>query len=475
MSIVLVMGSTATFLVTIRKIRLVRQTITSSLLVTLVLLVSNCGRTDISKAHCPDDFSPITLSAGRDFIYDNFGRVALFRGVNVPGQYTDPFRFNEGDLEAIKYFGFNFIRLGISWRKAEPSKGKYDQDLFESYKRFIEMAGEKGIFVMIEVHQFLWCNAEESYIPDWICSERNSKDDLNGVFKEADRFWSSPEVRMKLARFWRFLAEYFRETEGFFGYDILNEPLSNFAFSYGDFEKNYLFPFYRETIAAIREVDSNRPIILEPHIFSAVMAAYTEPLGFSNLLYSPHPYFPHTYTEAGLVILNEETPEEVKEKYIRIAKEAEKMDMTILVGEFGAPYGYSFSEPWIKESIRMQDLHFLSSAYWVYYPPSSSSWSIVQPDRTPRETYVRLLRRPYPRFTAGRPLELSYSYENKEFYYRYRPQARPCAPTMIYAPDIGTWKIDIIGADEWYLDPLSEILIIGKSHAQEVVVRAKKD
>ena len=454
--------------------RPVRQTITACILVTLLLLVSNCGRTEISKVQCPADFSPITLTAGRDFIYDNFGRVALFRGANVPGQYTYPFRFTEADLEAIKYFGFNFIRLGISWRKAEPSEGKYDYDLLQSYKSFIEKAGERGIFVMIEVHQFLWCNAEESYIPDWICSERNNKDDLEGVFKEADRFWSSPEKRIKLARFWRFLAEYFHETDGFFGYDILNEPLSNFAFSYGVFEKNYLFPFYRETISAIREKDSNRPIILEPHIFSAVMAAYTEPLGFSNLLYSPHPYFPHTYTEAGLVILNEETPEEVKEKYIRIVKEAEKMDMPMLVGEFGAPYGYSFSEPWIEESIRMQDFYFLSSAYWVYYP-SGSSWSIVLPDRTPQEPYVRLLRRPYPRFTAGRPLELSYSYENKEFYYRYRPQAHPCAPTVIYVPDIGTWKLDITGADEWYRDPLSETLIIGKSHAQEVVVKAKGD
>lgn len=423
---------------------------------------------------CGSSASSVTpFRAGKDFIYDASERVTIPRGVNVPGNYDYPFKYTSADLDLIASFGFNFIRLGISWKHMEPKEGTYDMAHVDQYRNFIREAGERGIYAMIEVHQVNWC-MKGGDVPEWMCEEIPPLwDDLGTILKEADRFWKSEELRAKLIRFWIFLARNFNDLDSLFGYDILNEPTSSYGILFGEFEKCCLFPFYRNVISAIREVDSRRPIALEPNVLSTALRDYTEPFPYDNLLFSPHPYFPHTYGGQGLIILAKETPVDIREKYGRYVQEAKVMGVPVLVGEYGGPEEdkHDFVPAWLEESHRMQDQYLLGAAYWVYNP-DDTMWSIVDRNRTPKPYYLERLRRPYPRFTAGIPLSLSFDRSEGHFSYSYAPSGGSCGTTEIFLPQamMETGHLRVAGARKWSYDPSREVLAVGSARAKEVHV-----
>lgn len=449
-------------------------------LTALIVAVSVAGGAVCSAAGgCAGGGAALAFRAGDEFIYDQYGRVVLLRGVNVPGNYDYPFIFTPRDLDIIREFGFNFIRLGISWRETEPEEGKFDHENIENYRNFIREAQKRGIYTMPEVHQVSWC-VKGGDIPEWMCArEARNGMDLGAIRAETDRFWNSGDLRSKLVRFWRFLAENFRDTEGVFGYDILNEPFSFDGLSHGKFERRSLFPFYKDVIQAIREVDPERLIAVEPNAFAPALAAYTEPLPFPNLVYAPHPYFLHGYGPDGLVVLHEETPEEIRKKYERYNKEARKMRAPLLAGEFGGPRrdAFDFVPDWLGESLRMQDELFIGSAVWVYHP-RDGDWSIVDRDRKIIPFYFKMHRRLYPRYTAGKPVELYYSPESGSFTYKYLAAADACAPTEIYFPqnmfDASEVEINAPSPADWSYGRDKNVLYIYTAGAGEVQVKISR-
>jgi len=63
-----------------------------------------------------------------------------------------------------------------------------------------------------------------------------------------------------------------------------------------------------------------------------------------NIVYAPHPYSPHAYLPGkGLTILWKETPKDVRSKYKRYKKDAERMSAPLLIGEYGAPRPSQFT------------------------------------------------------------------------------------------------------------------------------------
>jgi len=447
-------------------------------LIPLIIALSAAGGAVNSAAgECAyDPSAALTFHTDEEFIYDQYGRVVLLRGVNVPGNYDYPFIFTLRDLDIIEEFGFNFIRLGISWRETEPEEGKFDYENIENYRNFIREAQQRGIYAMPEVHQVSWCK-KGGDIPEWMCRREASNGmDLGAVRAETDRFWNNGELRSKLVRFWRFLAENFKDLDGVFGYDILNEPFSFDGLVYGRFEKRYLFPFYKDVIKAIREIDPERPVIVEPNAFAPVLPAYTEPLPFPNIVYAPHPYFLHGYGSEGLVVLHEETPEEIRKKYERYKREAERMRAPLLAGEFGGPRrgAFDFVPSWLAESLRMQDELFIGSAVWVYHP-SDGDWSIVDRDRNIIPFYFKMHRRPYARYTAGKPIEIVFSPKSEAFTYKYHAVAEVCAPTEIYFPqdmfDASEIEINATYPAEWSYDRDKNVIYINAGGESEVEIK----
>ncbi len=409
------------------------------------------------------------LHAGEHFIYDASGRVVLLRGANVPGHNAYPFYFGSQDLDALQSFGFNFIRLGISWEIAEPQPGQCRQDYIDAIVAFARAAGERGIYVMPEVHQIGW-GAPGSGIPAWSLGRPvKSGGDLLGLAREANRFFRDPALQQKMIGFWIYLSKNLSGLPNLLGYEILNEPVSTDCLVYGCFEKK-LFPFYERTISALRASDPQTAIIIEPCVFAIMFPAATAPFSQSNLIYSPHPYFLHLYSSSGkLIVLEREPNWELAEKYSRHIYEASQIPAPLLIGEFGAPEGHKFAEKWLEENYRLQDQYFLGSSIWVY-DTKDDGWSIVDKNRKPRPFKWQVVHRPYPRFTAGTPLELRFSPEDKKFHYRFQPDPKIQSPTEIYIPKEFMANASLkVSAGKWNYDEKRELLFIENAGAESQI------
>jgi endoglycosylceramidase len=411
-----------------------KKTFPAALLFALLFAFSFCSAILAAEECAYDPDAPLRFHTDAEFIYDQYGRTAIMRGVNMPAGYRPEFPYSEQDLDNVEKFGYNLIRLVTAWSNLEPVEGQFNREHLEANRRFIRLAAARGIYTMPDIHQVQWCASH--MIPDWMCNERPGHGILvEAIKKESDRFWNSPDLQAKLVRVWEFLATEYRDEPGVFAYDILNEPFSYDAISYGSFEKCCLYPFYKKTIAAIRAADPRTPIALEPPPLNVLLPAYTEDFGSGNLIWAPHAYYPHSYGPGGYSVDKEETPADARAKYKRFAREAAGMGAPLLIGEFGMCGWdrYPFMPPWLEENMKMQERLLASSAVWDY-GRAAHGWGILNTEGAPNPDLAAILHRPYPRYTAGTPEKLAFDPERKTFRYRYTASPDICAPTEIYLP-----------------------------------------
>jgi hypothetical protein len=110
-------------------------------------------------------------------IRDANGRIVLFRGCNLGGDSKIPFTpagnplsydvsftgrpFPEAEADAhfsrLAGWGFNFLRLVITWEAVEHAgPGVYDEDYLSYLRSIIKKAEAHGISVFIDPHQDVW-------------------------------------------------------------------------------------------------------------------------------------------------------------------------------------------------------------------------------------------------------------------------------------------------------------------------------
>ncbi|MCP5492676.1 MAG: cellulase family glycosylhydrolase [Chlamydiales bacterium] len=125
------------------------------------------------------------------------------------------------------------------------------------------------------------------------------------------RIWEHNDYQSQAISFWRALAEELKDHPAIVGYNILNEPHPECLFGIHDYKKidfkNWyetvkdsradLNIFYRKIVSAIREVDSDTPIIIDTGLHATPGSiSYLTPIEDDNILYSFHMYEPYAYT-----------------------------------------------------------------------------------------------------------------------------------------------------------------------------------
>src|SRR5262249_27135080 len=97
---------------------------------------------------------------------DQRGREITLRGVNARAQgifdvtfadgrlpLEDIPTFDEGDAERMRGFGFNLLRLPISWSALEPEPAQYDPSYLARIARVVKLCQRRGILVIVDFHQ----------------------------------------------------------------------------------------------------------------------------------------------------------------------------------------------------------------------------------------------------------------------------------------------------------------------------------
>jgi endoglycosylceramidase len=188
-----------------------------------------------------------TASETDAFLYDDAGRVSIFHGANVVYKgypWYSPFLTDTSNIETIKSWGFNTIRLGVMWSGVEPEMGVYNETYVGIISDILDDMEAHGINAIIDVHQDVLSSyfCEYDGAPKWLVDLSNSSEHafpwpLPGDC--ASRPWGSNYIaeatgaafqdlydnvngmRDHFATFWKKLATTFKDKK-ILGYEIIN-------------------------------------------------------------------------------------------------------------------------------------------------------------------------------------------------------------------------------------------------------------
>lgn len=101
---------------------------------------------------------------------DEWNRSIIFHGVNVvykiapylpslEGEFYPGHSLNEEDIQNLKKWGMNFVRLGVMWEAVETKPGVYDLDYLNQVEILINRLGEAGIYTLVDAHQDVFARA----------------------------------------------------------------------------------------------------------------------------------------------------------------------------------------------------------------------------------------------------------------------------------------------------------------------------
>jgi endoglycosylceramidase len=236
----------------------------------------------VAPAPAIDGRAPVqgAISApGGPYLYDKFGRVAFFHGVNVVYKhapyevYPDhgkPWDFTAADASLMARLGFNVVRLGVVWAGLEPGTapandpaicthgtpgdpgqldGAVERRYLHRLAQTIDLLGRYHIYTILDMHQDVYNEMFDGEgAPRWaVCTDGVRPTDPPGRWSREyatpaagaayENFWTNDVVGNLQGQYdqvWGDVAAYFAHSPWVLGYDPFNEPFSLSLLTLGD-------------------------------------------------------------------------------------------------------------------------------------------------------------------------------------------------------------------------------------------------
>lgn len=186
--------------------------------------------------------------------------------------YYDNF-WTEKDFDNCATMGMNVIRLPFWYLNIVDEYGNKRSDAFDRIDWFVEQAGQRGMYVILDMH-----GAPGS---------QNDKDHSGDIHSNLG-LWKGADVSYNQTLFvnvWKMVAEHYKGNPIVAGYDLLNES----ACADGEYTNKQVWDLYDNAYDAIREIDKDHIIIME-----ATWEPYNLPnpdtYGWKNVMYEYHSY-----------------------------------------------------------------------------------------------------------------------------------------------------------------------------------------
>lgn len=400
-----------------------------------------------AEATAPKDF--LRVADGR--IADGAGNEVLLRGVNV-NQLVDFYQydpnheattpFTEDDVEKIASYGFNVIRLNISWSALEPERGNYDSAYLKKIDNAVKWGEKHGVYIVIDMHQDGWWNVGSEKdqqcrpgtepmwgydgAPEWATitdgaprcqfQGRDISPAGNRAFEHF--FFNTDGIRDALAETWGMLGGRYQDEPMVAGYDLFNEP--GFGETAPATTALKLGEFYDSAIAEIRKTGAEQIVFVEPSILWSGLGFEVGPhpafTSDPNIVFSPHLYAESITMDRDLGI----TPIITMDRQFKLAQRvADAYDTVVWSGEYG--FWGDDVVPRLERYAAIEDSHGFGSAYWVWKQACGDPQNGVQATGDglipqdcatnewlePRNDLLDILKRPYPRVVPGSLTSLS--------------------------------------------------------------------
>ena len=310
---------------------------------------------------------------------------SLGRGAGAPGSegvaltgcpgWKPP---SEGAYGQIAGWGFNAVRLAVSWANLEPaaptpgSDGSLGRHYDERYIRAVDQAvdrfTERGIAVVLELAQFQWSPAYKDPVvkrgspcqgvgmPLWLYPDPEA---LPQTEARKAFFADLGSVQDGFLDAWRFFAGRYSSNPHVVAFDMFNEPYTRGQFPPSALQLDRL---YERIGGAIRSVNPRALLIFQDDsVRAGEVTALSGPPPFEGVVYSLHLYT-ENWDPLGLAKL---------ERYLARARE---WGVPLYIGEFDA-FGYAgphgASENWsgdLAEMLRYCRENGISWSLFTYAP-----------------------------------------------------------------------------------------------------------
>lgn len=299
------------------------------------------------------------LSVSGRAIVDSSGKPILLRGVNYPSYANDPYGSPSpmvSDYAFLASKGFNVVRLPISWELLEPEPGIFDSSyLYTSVGRAVQWAKTYGLYIVVDMHQYNWAQRfGGSGIPNWAVEKYPATE--QGLRRAISDFWVNTGLQDDFANVWRAVARAYANEPAVAGWDILNEPWIYTSIN-PNLNASYVDAFYLRVINAIRQVDQNHIIFIEPANMQTLKLASVE-----NIVWSPHFYplsFAARYTHQNASVLEAD----LEGKYEKFVVEAGN---PMWIGEFEAYMPDGSAGKWLEDVKSLFDKYQVGWAWWAF-------------------------------------------------------------------------------------------------------------
>lgn len=441
----------------------------------------------------------ISSDPERSILIDEDGRERIFHGTNIVYKghpYAPPkvpidteMSFGAEDMDQLASWGFNSIRLGITWAGAEPLKGQYNHTYLSRLHEIVDELGQRGIYSYVELHQDAlaerFCG---NGLPNWAIDAStaqsfpqpllgitkylvNNSDGLpsvadcnrvlwadyystKAVAKSFQRIYDNTDgIGDRVVLLWQEVAKVFKDSRWLLGYELMNEPWpgdqwANPTLVYpGVADKANLAPFYRKISAAILEIDPDHLIMYEPIPWNnGFKAGFEEsPCGEKGANKSVFAY--HFYDPPDLM-----SP--ASYMGTRTA-DAKRLRSASFLTEFAASWNVPdktaprHDPAHIKDIVAAAERYKQSWSGWEYkvfhpqtgrHPMTPGDMSMFFPNGSLDMGLVSVLSRPYARATAGSIYFNEFTAESRSMFpwrkssyvLKYNVDKRCRLPTEVY-------------------------------------------
>ncbi|NLG45660.1 cellulase family glycosylhydrolase [Gordonia sp. (in: high G+C Gram-positive bacteria)] len=391
-----------------------------------------------------DRLAPLTADGIR--IVDDAGRDVLLRGVNV-NQLVDFYAkraevpsttpLTAADFNQIASYGFNVVRLGISWSALEPTRGQYDEDYVRQIRTAVDQAADVGLYTVIDMHQDGWSAAPTPEgencrpgtepmwgydgAPAWATVDDGAprcqftgRDISPAGDRAFENFYHNTDgIQDHLVRAWGRIGEEFGNDPAVAGFDLLNEP--GFGESAPVTTTVLLGRFYGRAIDALRDAGARQLVFFEPSLLWSGMAfEATVPADFTrdgNIVFAPHLYAESITMDRSLGL----PPFVGIERGFELAaRAAERLGVPLWSGEYG--YWGDDRIGRLARYAATEDEFRIGGVYWVWKQSCGDPQNGIGPIgdglipqdcatgefRAPDREVIDILSRAYPRRTPGR-------------------------------------------------------------------------
>ena len=375
------------------------------------------------------------------WVTDAQGRAVVLHGLNevykVPPYAPSAAGFGDDDAAFLQANGFNAMRVGVIWAAVEPQPGVYDDAYLADIKQTVQTLAAHGIVSLLDFHQDLYNEKFQGEgAPAWAVLDGGLPNPSLGFpwtyfgNPAEDRAWDSFWLNAKApdgvglqdhyAHAWQHVAATFADVPGVLGYELMNEPWPGTLYQPCAlpvvgcplFDAG-LTKFYIKVRSAIRSVDSNTMIWVEPNVlFSNFDATNIRTIPDAHLGWAFH-----DYCGTASIGLGSSGCSALDQLTIKSAKVyPTRHQLPWLLTEFGATNDLGN----LSEMTGLADKYMLGWLEWAYSGNDKTSSSpngqalVLDPSQPPTGANVltdklKVLAEPYPQAVSGTPTGWSFS------------------------------------------------------------------